>query len=195
MRPQGTGWLALLMSGVVACIAPAMAQQFDNFDGEEIFDTFELDLCDGSGDPGLTLSEGGGLLPDSGSGDIQLNLGANAQGTFESFPGVTGPVTSISQPATQQGVTVALRALDKLLGQPTDVDLSMGQTIVFGRIAIRAIECRYPTADPESDAFAHLEVLDLAGATLFDGWMIASSPALNALEHARYDVWVMGCSS
>ena len=33
------------------------------------------------------------------------------------------------------------------------------------------------------------------GERLFDGWMIASSPALNALDHPRYDVWVIGCDT
>ena len=28
---------------------------------------------------------------------------------------------------------------------------------------------------------------------LFSGWMFASSPALNALEHPVYDVWVIDC--
>lgn len=168
--------------------APAMAQQFDVIDGDGTFDEFQLDTGEGDG-TGLTLSEG------AESGDIQLNLGTETTGTFETFPGVSGPVTSVSQPATGAGSTVSLRALDKMLGQPTDIELSMGQTVVFGRIAIRAIECRYPTADPEGDAFALLEVLDLEGETLFSGWMIASSPALNALEHSRYDVWVLGCSA
>ncbi|UWQ97539.1 DUF2155 domain-containing protein [Rhodobacteraceae bacterium M385] len=165
-----------------------MAQQFDVIDGDGTFDEFQLDTGEGNG-TGLTLSEG------AENGDIQLNLGTGAAGTFESFPGVSGPVTSVSQPATGTGTTVSLRALDKMLGQPTDIELSMGQTVVFGRIAIRAIECRYPTADPEGDAFALLEVLDLEGESLFSGWMIASSPALNALEHSRYDVWVLGCSA
>lgn len=30
-------------------------------------------------------------------------------------------------------------------------------------------------------------------APLFSGWMFASSPALNALEHPVYDVWVIDC--
>lgn len=168
--------------------APAFGQQFDVIDGDGTFDGFQLDTGQGDG-TGLTLSEGGGTA------DIQLNLGTGQTGVLETFPGVTGPVTSISQPATEVGAVVSLRALDKMLGQPTDIELSMGQTVVFGRVAIRAIECRYPSADPEGDAFAHLEVLDLEGETLFDGWMIASSPGLNALEHARYDVWVLGCSA
>ncbi|WP_254656244.1 DUF2155 domain-containing protein [Jannaschia sp. CCS1] len=167
---------------------PLAAQQFDVIDGVGGFDGFELDMGDEDG-TGLTLSEG------ADTGDIQLNLGTGAAGTFETFPGVTGPVTSISQPATEVGTTVSLRALDKMLGQPTDIELSMGQTVVFGRVAIRVIECRYPAADPGGDAFALLEVLNMEGETLFDGWMIASSPALNALEHSRYDVWVLGCSA
>ena len=32
-------------------------------------------------------------------------------------------------------------------------------------------------------------------APAFHGWMIASSPALSALEHSRYDVWVIRCRS
>ncbi|GAB5445633.1 DUF2155 domain-containing protein [Gymnodinialimonas sp.] len=177
---------ALCLSALVSA-APAMAQQFDVIDGDGTFDGFQLDTGQGDG-TGLTLSEGA-------TGDIELNLGTGGAGALTTFPGVTGPVTSISQPATELGAVVSLRALDKMLGQPTDIELSMGQTVVFGRVAIRVIECRFPTADPEGDAFAHLEVLDLEGESLFDGWMIASSPALNALEHARYDVWVLGCSA
>ena len=29
---------------------------------------------------------------------------------------------------------------------------------------------------------------------IFDGWMIASSPALNPLDHSRYDVWALRCA-
>lgn len=30
---------------------------------------------------------------------------------------------------------------------------------------------------------------------IFSGWMFASSPALNGLEHAVYDVWVVDCKT
>lgn len=185
--------LAFILLAILA--VSATAQQFDNFGGETTLEGFDLGTGDGAG-TGLTLSDDDVLQLDGPDTGIALNLGnAGSQGTFESVPGVTGPVTSVSQPATEQGSVVTLRALDKLLGQPTDVELSMGQTVVFGRIAIRAIECRYPARDPGGDAFAHLEVLDLEGNALFDGWMVASSPALNALEHSRYDVWVLRCGA
>ena len=31
--------------------------------------------------------------------------------------------------------------------------------------------------------------------SIFTGWMFASSPALNALEHAVYDVWIIDCKT
>ena len=34
-----------------------------------------------------------------------------------------------------------------------------------------------------------------AGEMIFSGWMFASSPALNPLEHAVYDVWVIDCET
>ena len=65
-----------------------------------------------------------------------------------------------------------------------------------GRLTVRLGECRYPAADPNSDAFAQMVVTDRnSKATLFDGWMVASSPALSALDDARYDVWVMACKT
>ena len=37
--------------------------------------------------------------------------------------------------------------------------------------------------------------LDIDGEKIFSGWMFASSPALNPLEHPVYDVWVVGCET
>lgn len=88
-----------------------------------------------------------------------------------------------------------LRALDRTVGQTTDFEMAVGETVVIGRLAIQLAECRFPVDNPASDAFAHLTIADLQGRALFDGWMVASSPALAALEHPRYDVWVLSCST
>lgn len=103
--------------------------------------------------------------------------------------------TSVSAPEVASADGATLRALDRTLGQPTDIEMDAGQTVVFGRIAIRMLDCRYPVDNPASDAFAHLQILDIDGNPLFDGWMVASSPALMALEHPRYDVWVLRCNT
>lgn len=131
--------------------------------------------------------------------DLFLDLDAEPNSDIELTqtpnPNVLQDITSVTEGAAERGNGALLRALDKTLGRPTDIELSDDQTVVFGRIAIRLLECRYPVDNPASDAFAHIQVLDLEGSELFNGWMIASSPALVALEHPRYDVWVLNCST
>ncbi len=100
-----------------------------------------------------------------------------------------------SGPPVVQATGAILRALDKSVGRSTDIEIATGATVILGRIAVRLLECRYPEEAPGSEAFAHLQVMDLEGVQLFDGWMIASSPALSALEHPRYDVWVLRCNT
>lgn len=88
----------------------------------------------------------------------------------------------------------SLRFLDKLTSETGDVTLSRGQSAKFGRLVVQLDSCRYPTGNPASDSEAHLTILeDASQTTLFTGWMLASSPALSALDHPRYDVWVLSC--
>jgi hypothetical protein len=107
---------------------------------------------------------------------------------------------TLATPALAQDVAQArggvVRWLDKLSGEVGDLDLSRGQSAVEGRLTIRLDECRYPVADPASNAYAHLTILDsLQTEPVFSGWMIASSPALSALDHPRYDVWILRCDT
>lgn len=105
-------------------------------------------------------------------------------------------VAAARGPATARGAGAKLRGLDKVTGQTQDFNLAAGQSTAFGRLEVRLAECRYPAADPSSDAFAELTVVDKrANSTVFAGWMIASSPALSALDDPRYDVWVISCSN
>ena len=89
-----------------------------------------------------------------------------------------------------------LRWIDKVTGATDDVELSRGQSVSFGFLTIQMDDCRVPAGDPTSDAFTHLTINDTrTSVPVFSGWMIASSPALSALEHPRYDVWVLSCDN
>ncbi len=87
-----------------------------------------------------------------------------------------------------------LRVLDKITGVVTDVEIAAGQTHEVGMLSIALLECRYPLSNPSGDAYALLRVY-LRDETMpvFAGWMVASAPALNAMDHRRYDVWVLRC--
>ena len=88
-----------------------------------------------------------------------------------------------------------LRGLDKVSGEVIDFGVKSGNTYILWKLDIKLSECRYPISNPVGDAFAHLSISqDKSETDLFRGWMVASSPALNPLEHARYDVWVLRCA-
>lgn len=92
-----------------------------------------------------------------------------------------------------------LQTLDKITGRVRTVEAPVEQTIRFGTLDIMARVCRKrpPEETPESAAF--LEIRDIKPGetpkTLFTGWMYASSPAVSALEHPVYDVWVIDCKT
>lgn len=89
-----------------------------------------------------------------------------------------------------------VRWLDKLSGVTKDVEMTVGETQQHGRLAITLDDCRYPVNDPASNAFAHLTIRDSQQTEpVFMGWMVASSPALSSMDHARYDVWVLRCKT
>ena len=105
------------------------------------------------------------------------------------------PTMALAQDvASAPGATV--RWLDKISGLTKDIEMAVGETQDHGRLSITLDDCRYPVNDPASNAFAHLTIRDsLQETPVFMGWMIATSPALSAMDHARYDVWVLRCKT
>jgi hypothetical protein len=92
---------------------------------------------------------------------------------------------------------VVLQGLDKVTARVHTFEAPLGSIIRFGTLEITARQCdkRPPEETPESAAF--LDILEVRQGeptqSLFRGWMFASSPALSALEHPVYDVWVLDC--
>lgn len=99
---------------------------------------------------------------------------------------------------SQERPVVVLRALDKMTARVEEIELPVGQTIQFGTLGIVARTCRVTLpeeAPPESAAY--LEISEVKpgarSVSVFNGWMFASSPALSAMAHPIYDIWVTGC--
>jgi len=110
--------------------------------------------------------------------------------------GATAAVAQDAAGGLAEAKGAVLRGLDKVSATSSDIVLSVGQTVDFGHIKVTLKECRYPADDPSSNAYAYLVITDPnAVQPVFEGWMIADSPALSALDHQRYDVWVMRCKT
>lgn len=105
-----------------------------------------------------------------------------------------GPVSAQEDAALGSGAV--LRGLDRITTELRDLDLANGEAGQFGSLTVELAECRYPEGNPAGDAYALVIIRETeSGNILFSGWMLASSPALNPLEHPRYDVWVMRCTT
>jgi len=122
-------------------------------------------------------------------------------------------LSSVTVAAEPVGETAIFTGLDKITARISRLEVPIGERVQFGTLEILADGCnkRPPTETPETTAF--VEVFDI-GKTLadelqdketaqpalprpperlFSGWMFASSPGLNAVEHPVYDVWLIDC--
>ncbi|MCF4164761.1 DUF2155 domain-containing protein [Zavarzinia compransoris] len=132
--------------------------------------------------------------------------GEDAAPPIEEIPEIDVPPAEPTEPAAPAEEAapsgdmpgVVLGGLDKITGRTTEIRVAMGEAAKFGTLTIRVRQCitAPPDETPESSAF--LEITDeppgREGALpVFSGWMFASSPALSALEHPVYDVWVTAC--
>lgn len=105
---------------------------------------------------------------------------------------------SLSYAAMQDYPIVKLQALDKSTARTLTFEAKVGTTIEYGSLFIKVQSCRKsePLDKPESAAFLQIWEVPLNATKsewAFSGWMFASSPALSAMDHAVYDVWVLDC--
>ncbi|MEH6524980.1 MAG: DUF2155 domain-containing protein [Sneathiella sp.] len=96
-----------------------------------------------------------------------------------------------------EGDIVVLRALDKITARTLDLYVPIDEMVAFGSLSIHPRKClkRPPEDPPETSTFLVITEINegVEPVRLFSGWMFASSPAINALEHPVYDVWVIDC--
>ena len=142
---------------------------------------------------------------------ILLPLGfvavAAAQNAAAPKPGVPPPADqppadaapSPPPPPPQGGTQLIMRGLDKITGRPTSITAPIGKQVTFATLTITARFCYSTPASetPETAAFVQVEDHrpDQPARRIFSGWMYASSPGLNGVEHPLYDVWVISCNN
>ena len=133
---------------------------------------------------------------EAGFGTGGLSLEDLQRMPSEGFQRELRDITTEIQEDVVSASGATLRVLDRLNGTVEDIDLASGQTVTFGRIDITLGDCRYPEDNSEAEAYTYLRVqMQDSDTPVFSGWMIASSPALNAMDHPRYDVWPLACKT
>ena len=127
-------------------------------------------------------------------------------------PGVTCPrlvrygsalsivVSLVSAPAFADRIThptAVFSGLDKITGRIISFEVATNETVQFGSLQIteRACYTRPATEAPQTITFAEVDEIDAKKQykRIFSGWMFASSPGLNGIEHPVYDIWLTDC--
>jgi len=110
---------------------------------------------------------------------------------------VLGFGTAPSVAETIANPVATFSGLDKITGRITNFDVYIDETVQFGALQITPKACytRPPTETQRTSVFLEVDQVSLDGklARIFEGWMFADSPALNAIDHAVYDVWLIDC--
>jgi hypothetical protein len=92
---------------------------------------------------------------------------------------------------------VTLQGLDKQTARVFIIDALVGQSIEFGTLKIIVQHCEKAPLENRQESMAFIRITEQkpnsAVQNLFSGWMFSSSPALSALDHPIYDVWIKEC--
>lgn len=89
--------------------------------------------------------------------------------------------------------------LDKIIGEITALEIPINKSLRFGSLDITVHTCQTRPLKELPQTTSFLEIFDTSFNDLrtqvFRGWMFAQSPALSALDHPVYDVWLIACST
>ena len=115
---------------------------------------------------------------------------------------VPAAVLGIAAPAAAAVIAnpiAAFSGLDKITGRLTKFDVYMDETVQFGALQITPRACYTHPANEAQRTSVFVEVdqvsLQRTVRRIFTGWMFADSPALNAVDHAVYDIWLVECKT
>ena len=113
-------------------------------------------------------------------------------------PPETPAGTSEQAAAAPARDAAVLQGLDKITARISTFSAPIGEPVMFGSLQITARTCHKTPPEELPERTVFLEIVDARPdspeRTLFSGWMFASSPAVSALEHPVYDVWVIDCT-
>lgn len=112
----------------------------------------------------------------------------------------SGPAAAQQQTGGTGGIpgkVAIFNGLNKVTARISRIVAPIDQPVEFGSlvITVRYCESAPPEQAPEARVFLEVQQTTASAPTerIFDGWMFASSPGLNALDNPIYDIWPISC--
>tara|TARA_B100000767_G_C19455750_1_gene405970 strand:+ start:111 stop:632 length:522 start_codon:yes stop_codon:yes gene_type:complete len=97
-------------------------------------------------------------------------------------------------------VIVNMRGLDKITAKTSEINIKIGETKKFGLLEIKAITCGKVDSLNNSGETAYIQIKDISDSKnekvfVFNGWTFSSNPSFRPIDHAIYDLWLVGCEN
>jgi hypothetical protein len=103
-----------------------------------------------------------------------------------------------------RGSAAIVQALDKVTAETLRFEAPIGQPVRYKSIVVTVRACEVSADDEDTpDAAAYMTIDSQPrpqpgraappSKQVFRGWMFASSPGVNPLEHPVYDAWLISC--
>lgn len=188
--------MAFLVAGTIAVSSTALAQDEDASDplNTPYQDEERLESSDGA-----KVGDGTDFFDTLDFLEEGKNDGSEDDLNLENLPEVA--VSGGLGDETPGWDVAVFRGLDKVTARVWLFEAPINQPVMFGRFEVTVRRCNKqpPEETPNTTAFVQVDERQLSkGAEaeiirVFNGWMFASSPGLNAVEHPVYDVWLIDC--
>jgi len=144
------------------------------------------------------------FVPQTGSASTSSSSSAVTVAHTEASSSSAAPVPYTPKTRPRFGSAV-IEALDKVTAESVRFEAPIGSAVRYKGLIYIVKACE-TTADDETqpDVMAYVQVRTspvtatnttaaVKSKEIFHGWMFASSPSLNPLQHPVYDAWVVSC--
>ena len=97
-------------------------------------------------------------------------------------------------------LTVTLIGLDKITAKAIKINIKIGETKKFGVLDIKVLKCGTIKSKNTLSEAAYIQVKDSSEIQneqvfIFNGWTFSSNPSIAPIDHAIYDIWLVGCEN
>ncbi len=93
---------------------------------------------------------------------------------------------------------VILRALDKTTGHVSILEAAINEEVTFGSLLFKIQNAAKNPPEDRPEIYVYITIWDMLKRNredrpreIFKNWMFGSSPALSALDHPLYDLWII----
>ena len=90
-----------------------------------------------------------------------------------------------------------MQAMDKVTGRVNKVTVPVNSKVMYGDFSLVLRACKKRPAEEAPENFAFVDVSDKSFGSdeynIFRGWILSSTPGINAIEHPIYDMWLLEC--